>query len=1127
MPLLHLFIRGAARLTFICLLAVTTGCKNEDSSGTRLFEELSPQATGVNFANSLTEDEEFNLIDYLYFYNGGGVALGDVNNDGLLDIYLSGNQEDNRLYINKGNMVFEDVTDKAGVAAPGPWKTGVTMVDINGDGFLDIYQCRLGNYKGIEGANQLFINNGDLTFSEKASVYGLDFKGFSTQATFFDYDLDGDLDAYLLNHSVHTERSYGRATLRNYDDGKAGDRLYKNHNGKFTSITKEVGIYSSNIGYGLGVGVGDVNADGWPDIYVSNDFNENDYLYISNGMDTLGAVTFTESIENTISHTSRFSMGNDLADYNNDGLIDIISLDMLPEDEDIVKRSAGDDSYEIYTLKLKSGYGRQFTRNALQLNNGVQSNGLPSYSEIGQLAGVHATDWSWASLMADFDNDGFKDIFISNGIRRRPNDMDYINFISNRDVKDGLANNPNLSDLRLIEEMPDGAVANYLFKNNGDLTFSDVSEKWGMTRPGLSNGAAYADLDNDGDLDLVVNNINEPASIFKNNTSNAPGNVKPAFLKVMAIGKGKNPFGIGAKLIVYVGKNTYYQENYITRGFQSSVSPWVHFGLGDAKKIDSLRVIWSGGKTQLLTDVEINTTIQVDETGAKLFYRYRKPLDRPLLIELADSLALNFSHKENNFNDFNREFLIPHLLSKEGPSISIADVNGDGFDDFYIGNASGSFGSLFVSSGDTVFTKKSLPRQYENRSMEETNNLFFDANKDGLPDLYIVTGGNEFSPPNSKLKDRLLINDGEGGFVDRSSWLPDSYQHGSVATAADIDQDGDMDLFVGGRVVPGQYGISPLSYILANDGTGKFTDITSTAAPALSEVGMVTDAQWADLNGDSFPELILIGEWMPIAVYGNNRGLFSRLYFEGLSHSSGWWNSLKLDDIDQDGDLDLIVGNLGQNTRHQPSLKFPAHLYVSDFDENGSLDPILCYSTAGGTFTVNTKDELIKQIPSLKKKFVKHADFAGQTVEEIFGETAIENAVHLQVTTSQTVWVENLSNQDFRMHALPANAQFAPITAIETADVNKDGRTDLLLGGNNFGYSPYFGTYDATEGMVLLGDGKGNFKRLSAQQSGFKAVGEVKDIKSLRFGGKLLFVIVRNNDEPLLYMLNESVDNIF
>lgn len=1096
--------------------------------GSPLFKEASSNHTGVTFSNMLTEDEEFNLIEYLYFYNGGGVAIGDINNDGLTDIYLSANQQDNKLYLNKGGWEFEDITEKAGVAAAGPWKTGVVMADVNGDGFLDIYQCRVSSYKGTQGANQLFINNGDLTFSEKASVYGLDFKGFSTQAAFFDYDLDGDLDMYLLNHSVHTERSYGKATLRNYDDGLAGDRLFRNDNSKFVSVTKEAGIYSSHIGYGLGVGISDVNNDGWPDIYVSNDFNENDYLYLNNGPNSEGLVTFTESIEKMIGHTSRFSMGSDLADYNNDGLIDIVSLDMLPDDEEVIKRSAGDDSYEIYSLKLKFGYARQFARNSLQLNTGVAGNGMTGFAEIGQLAGIHATDWSWAALFADYDNDGHKDLFISNGIKRRPNDMDYINFLSDRGIPDGLANNPDLSDKRLVDEMPDGAVHNYLFKNNGDLTFSDASERWGMDTPTLSNGAAYGDLDNDGDLDLVVNNINRKASLYRNNTYESGGVPGPSYLKVMTVGKGKNPYGIGARVIAYARGKMFVQENYTVRGFQSSVSPLLQFGLGDVQTLDSLRVIWPGGKTQLLKDIKVNRTLQVEEAVATAFHPFAQPFKPALLLDISDSLLLDFAHIENNFNDFNREFLIPHVISREGPALAVADVNGDSLDDFYIGNAAGSAGALFLQSVDSPrFRKSPMPLPAKSSQMEETAALFFDANGDGFPDLYIVAAGNELAPPHKALNDRLLINDGSGSFTDRSDWLPTTYQHGAVAVAADFDQDGDEDLFVGGRVVPGQYGINPRSYLLTNDGSGRFTDATASLAPALSEVGMVTDAAWTDLDGNGYPDLVVVGEWMPITIFSNNSGRLTQATAPGLAGTEGWWKTLAVADIDNDGDNDFIVGNLGENTRHKPTTEYPVLLYLSDFDTNGSLDGILAYSTPEGVFTVSTKDELIRQIPSLKKEFVKHRDFAGKTVEEVFGEEALAQSIQLKANTFQSVYIENQGAAGFRVTPLPLQAQFAPIAALCVFDFNGDGNADILAGGNDFGASPYFGTYDAGRGLVLLGNGKGQFTPVGPGRSGLNVGGAIKEIKIVASGKKLLIVIARNNDKPLIYTVNDSLSNIF
>ncbi len=1131
-----------AAIVAICLLSCDSATYNGKRS---LFEPISSAKSKITFSNTLTENEDFNLIEYLYFYNGGGVALGDINNDGLVDIYLSANQLENKLYLNKGNWQFEDITETAGVGSPGPWKTGVTMADVNGDGLLDIYQCRLGGYKGIAGKNQLFINNGDLTFTERAGEYNLDFSGFSTQAAFFDYDLDGDLDVYLLNHSVHTERSYGRATLRQYDDSKAGDRLFKNNSDtgvlSFTSVTREAGIYSSHIGYGLGVGVSDVNGDGWPDIYISNDFNENDYLYINNGASGEKPVTFTESISSAIGHTSRFSMGNDLADYNNDGRVDIISLDMLPDDERVVKLSAGEDSYQIYSLKLEFGYGRQFARNTLQLNQGQDPAGVPIYAEIGQLAGVHATDWSWSALFADYDNDGYKDLFISNGIRRRPNDMDYINFISSKEIPDGLVNQPDLSDLALVNQMPDGAVPNYFFKNNGDLTFKNMSSEWGMSAPTLSNGAAYADLDNDGDLDLVINNINQQASLMRNYTREniEHDSTSQAYLHIIAKGNGNNTFGIGLKALAYAGGRAVMQENFSSRGFQSSVPPHIHIGLGNIHLLDSLRVLWPGGKTQLIKEVEVNRTLEVSEAEASEFYirsftpgedrsePLGEPLGEPLFKDYTTQSGVDFRHQENHFNDFNREFLLPHAISREGPKIAVADYNSDGKDDFYVGNATGAEGRLYQQSDGATFFESAITLTKSIVESEETAAIAFDANGDHLPDLYITTGGNEVVPPNPLLQDHLLLNTGSGFSEPDRGDLPELFQHGAVVVDADIDQDGDQDLFVGGRAVPGQYGITPHSYILLNNGSGKFTEATASIAPELLEVGMVKDAKWADLNGDAYPDLIVAGEWMALTVFYNNNGQLERAAETGLENTTGWWNCIETADFDNDGDIDFVAGNLGSNSRLKPSQDYPLHLYIQDFDDNGSLEQIMAYSTPEGIFTTNTKDELIKQMPSLKKKYVKHQDFAGKTVDEIFGKEELEKSLHLSVNTFQSVYVENMGNGRFRTRSLPLEAQFFPVMAMTTADLNNDGHPDIVAGGNLLSTSPYFGTYDAGKGLVLLGDGRGNFTPLPQHKSGLRIDGEIRDIKILKTGEKLLFIIARNNDKLLIYELNESFRNNF
>jgi len=1104
------------RWSFLLLCGLSVACDTTTSPDNSLFRAIPPRESSVHFANTLTETEAFNLIEYLYFYNGGGVAIGDINQDGLPDIYFSANQTENKLYLNKGNWSFEDITDKAGVAASGAWKTGVTMADVNGDGLLDIYQRRLGDYKGIKGKNQLFINNGNLTFSEQAEEYGLAFQGFSTQAAFFDYDRDGDLDMYLLNHSVHTERSYGQAALRKYEDPKAGDRLYRNDQGRFLPVTKEAGIYSSHIGYGLGIGVSDVNNDGWPDIYISNDFNENDYLYLNNGADGQDGPAFREVIQQSIGHTSRFSMGNDLADYNNDGLIDILSLDMLPADEVVIKRSAGDDANEIYRLKLSFGYGRQFTRNTLQLNTGILPDGTPTFSEIGQIAGVHATDWSWSPLFADYDNDGWKDLFISNGIRRRPNDMDYINFISSDEVRKGLQQNPPLSDQRLADEMPDGAVPNFFFKNKGDLTFQDVSKEWGITNATLSNGAAFADLDLDGDLDMVVNHINQTASILRNYARELhPEN---AYIELAFKGHQPNTQGIGARIQAYTGDTLHYIQNFNTRGFQSSVPPSLHIGLGNHQHLDSLRITWPDGKTQLIRHVPVNQRLVLNQSEASHSIPIPPIATPPLLALLPGLLPAEVTHRENEFNDFNSAFLIPHTLSAEGPPLAVADVNKDGLEDVYLGGAAGQSGYLLIQKNGQ-FEQSKQPAFQRAIPREETDALFFDANGDGAPDLYLVTGGNDESMPDSLLHDLLFLNDGKGHFLDRTSYLPANAQQGAVATAADFDRDGDIDLFVGGRCVAARYGVAPSSYLLLNDGKGHFQEATP---PALRQIGMVTSAAWADLNGDTWPELIVAGEWMPPIIFENKKGALHRLPQPTLNQWSGWWQSIQIADLDSDGDPDLILGNQGENTRHRPSQDYPLHLYAADYDKNGSLDPLLAYSTPSGVYPIATRDELIKQIPSFKKQFIRHADYAGKTISQILSSQAIEQSIHLQANTFRSLILENIGDLGFQVRPLPIEAQFSPVKAIFVADLNRDQQPDIVLAGNAFGHAPYYGTYDAGKGLVLLGKGNLTYTPQTIQQSGLYLTGEVRHIAPLAFKGNPSLILGIHNEKPRIYQVSSS-----
>ena len=1096
---------------FPLFILISCSQKTEIQKQDSLFISLGREKTGVDFINKLTETEEFNIIEYLYFYNGGGVAVGDINNDGLLDLYFSANQLPNKLFLNKGNMVFEDISEQSGVASIGPWKTGISMADINGDGLLDIYVCRLGDWKGVNGKNELYINNGDLTFSESAGLYGLDFQGFSTQAAFFDYDKDGDLDMYLLNHAVHTENSYGRSSLRFMDSGPAGDRLYRNNAEKgelrFTPVTNEAGIYSSQIGYGLGIGIADVNNDSWPDIYVSNDFNENDYLYL-NQRDG----TFKESSQDALSYMSRFSMGNDLADFNNDGWVDIISLDMLPEDEIVQKMSAGEDSYEIYQLKLNFGYGRQTTRNSLQLNN---ANG--TFSEIGQLAGVNATDWSWSPLFADFDNDGWKDLFISNGIARRPNDMDYINFITNPEEKEGLAQKPDISDLNLAGQMPPGEVPNYFFKNSGNLTFENVSKAWGISGATISNGAVYADLDNDGDLDLIVNNINQSSEIFENRLNQLPNIGKQSFLKIRLKGTGNNKFGIGTKVEAFGNGKKIIQENFTARGFQSSVAPEINLGLGDIQTLDSLKVFWPSGKSETFSNLDVNLLLTVNEENALNTSNPKQEKSASVLLRLTSKeTGLDFWHIEDEFNDFNKEPLLPHKLSHEGPGFAIGDINGDGLEDIFIGGAKGQESALFVQNKTET---SHFSRQGIFNAEQKSDNIFaafLEEDKTGFSDLLLLNGKNDSNPSN---QNRLFLNQDKGTFPEAIELPLDPENQYSVMLPHDFDGDGLEDLFIGGRNFAGKYGKLPKSYILKNYGKGSYSDITSKIAPGLDSVGMVKSAAWVDLDRDGNMDLVVVGEWMPISIWMQREGkLINETVKFGLEKTSGWWNSVTTEDLNGDGFPDLVLGNLGLNSRLKASSEAPVRMYVKDFDGNGSLEQILTYHNSGKEYTVATRDELVKQIPILKKDFVRHSDFAGKTVAEIFRNFKFKEAVLFEAFKFESGILLNNGGKKFTFQSLPLEAQFAPVHAILIEDLDNDGISDLLLGGNITAVSPYFGAYQGSYGLALKGMGDGNFSLMENGKLGIR--GDIRHIRSLEVKNEKWILFVKNDGELEVFKLN-------
>lgn len=1085
---------------------------------------MSPDRTGVHFDNKVKDKKDFNIINYLYFYDGGGVAVGDINNDGKPDLFFVSNTGKNKLYLNEGHLHFKDITKQAGVAgSPGGWSTGVTMADVNGDGWLDIYVCRV-NYLDKKGANELFINNGDDTFTEEAHKYGLDFKGYSKQAVFFDYDRDGDLDMYLVNHSIHTRQSFEDISARKLHDAKAGDRLYRNDGGHFTDVTTQAGIYNSPLGYGLSVTIGDYNNDGWPDIYVTNDFHENDYLYYNNGNGT-----FTERVESSMGHVSRASMGSDTGDINNDGKPDIIVADMLPDQEDALKRSAVPMPYEVAKMQREYGYYYQYTRNTLQLNRGVDPSGYALFSEIAPLAGVEATDWSWSPLLCDFNNDGWQDLFITNGIQHRPNDKDYLHFMRHYTVSQNINGAISASAMKLIQLMPAAPLPNHMFENEGNLRFKDVSSSWGVGQKGFSNGAAYGDLDNNGAVDIVVNNVNGPAYILRNNARSLTHN---HYLSIKLDGKGENTFGIGSKVYVYRKGHEFFRSEYLTRGFESSSDPVMHFGLGSFKTIDSLRIIWPDWETQMLVHVPVDTLLTLHQQNASGIWNYTRPKIHPILQPVNPShIGIDFKHKEDQFDDFKFEPLIPHKLSTEGPKLAVADVNHDGLQDFYVGGARGQAGALYMQLPNGHFKKMNEPAFELDKDKEDIGALFFDANGDGYPDLYVVSGGNEFPGHAPQMEDRLYLNDGKGHFTKTKGYLPPMYTNGSCVAAADFDGDGDMDLFVGGRSVPRQYGVTPRSYLLQNDGTGHFKDVTDKLAPGLSHIGMVTDAVWADYDHDGKPDLILVGEWMPITVFHNVGGKLVNVTKQvGLDSTNGWWNTISAGDFNGDGKIDFMAGNLGLNSVLKASKSYPLRLYLGDFDHNGIPDPVITYYQNGKEYPLAGRDQFLSQMPSLNSRFSTYADYAGKDIQQIIPPNDLKTAIVKNVYTFASSYIENMGNGKFKIHALPVQAQFSPVYSFVSGDFDHNGKKDVLLAGNFSGVRSYQGRYDAGYGLMLSlntrrgisklmakDSGQKYFTAKSLQQSGFIVKGDVRSMRILKQRTDTLIIIAKNNGKLQIY----------
>jgi enediyne biosynthesis protein E4 len=1083
---------------FVLLLVCCRGSPRRPASPT-LFQLLPPESTGVTFVNRLPEDTGFNMLTYLYYYDGGGVAVGDINNDGLPDLYFTSNVGSNHLYLNKGNYHFEDITARAGVADSEGWKTGVTMADVNGDGYVDIYVSAV-DYLTMHGRNVLFINNGDGTFTDRTREYGLEHVGYGTQALFFDYDGDGDLDMYMLNHSVHAERARSMHPQRVPRHPRAGDRLYRNDGGRFVDVSDHAHIYGGVEGYGLGVVASDLDGDGCPDLYVANDFQEDDFLYHNNCDGT-----FTESIATAVGHTSHASMGVDAADFNNDGRPDLVEADMLPDDETILKTSENTESWDVYNLKLEAGYHPQFARNTLQLNRG-----RGRFSEVGYLAGVFATDWSWAPLFADLDNDGYKDLFITAGIYHRPNDLDYLAYVGTPAMQAALTKDMGAVSRAVITRMPHVPVPNFAFHNNADLTFSDSAQGWGLGQKGFSNGAVYVDLNNSGALDLVVNQIDAPAAIYRNRAREINHN---HYLQVVLRGAGKNTAGIGAKVLLESGGTRQLLEQMPTRGFESSVDPRLHFGLGARAGIDTLIAIWPDRRYQVLTNVAADRSLTLSQQDAH--GRYVSPrTGQTLFADETGRIPIAFRHREDAFRDYTRQPLIPHLLSTEGPALAVGDVNGDRLDDIYAGGAKWQPGTLLLQNTDGSFRVSPQPEIAADSLSEDVDAVFFDADGDGHQDLYVVSGGNEFWGEDDALQDRLYRNDGHGNFRRDRTALPRLAESGSCVVPGDFNGDGHIDLFVGRRALARGYGLPPRSYLLQNDGAGHFRDVTAELAPALVDVGMVTSAAWVDYDHDGKLDLIVVGEWMAVRVFHQEGGHFvDRTKEAGLAGSEGWWNHIQVADLNGDGWPDLVLGNLGLNSNVRASPAEPARMYVGDFFGTGRLEQIVTSFKHGVSYPIVGRDELLELLPQLRSRFPTYASFGAARVADIFGSAELQKALVLEAHTLASAVALNRGNGRFELRPLPTEAQLAPIYASAVGDFDGDGHLDLIVAGNIYGVAPVYGRADASYGLFLRGDGAGNFAAVAMDRSGLEIDGQARHTAWLRrANGAKLLLVARNND---------------
>lgn len=1086
----------------IFLFLFIIGCKSKNEATEKpLFTVLNSKETGLNFSNNLSYSPSFNLFKYMYFYNGSGIGAGDFNNDGKIDLFFGSNQGQNSLYLNKGDLKFINVTQQAGIPDDGGWTTGISVVDINNDGLLDIYVCRVGKYETLHSKNQFLINKGFgkdsiPKFEDEAEKFGLAFSGFGTQAAFFDYDNDNDLDVFLLNHSVHQNNNFRpRSVFEGTYDSLSGDRIYQNIDGKFEDATRSTKINSTSISYGLGLCIADINLDGYPDLYIGNDFHENDYLYINqkNG-------TFKDESRNYLMHTSQYSMGIDVADINNDAKPEIISMDMLPSDPYILKRSLGEDTYDLFNEKINMGYYYQYTRNNLQFNRGDNL-----FSEVGLYSGVAATDWSWAPLWMDMNNDGWKDLFISNGIPKRMNDIDYVNFVTSGEVQQKISNEGiSDKDISLIKKFPQIKIPNKFYINKGDLKFSDIEENISGNQPTYSNGAVYADFDNDGDLDVVVNNIDESVLLYKNETPN-----KSAYLDISFLGLPQNINAIGAKVILYAKQEIRTYENYPVRGFLSSMQIPMHIGLSNGQ-VDSIDIIWPDRTFSSIKPGQSQKHIEVHyQKGLPLFDFSNLRRSKSITAEnINDKTGLNFLHKENHFVEFDREPLIPHMVSTETPCLAVADINGDKLDDVFIGNSRNQPSLIFIQNKSGKFIKKYVEDLAKDSIYESTSACWADINNDGFLDLAVASGGNEFYGSDDHNTPRIYVNDGKGNFKKLQKSFENVFITASTIIAKDFNNDGFVDFFIGGRAEPWAFGQNPKSYLFLNNKNGKFSDVTTKYAEGLSNIGFVTDAKWSDINKDGQTDLLISLEWGSIVSFINNNGYFKKF---DLTDKKGWWNFILPADIDGDGDIDLVAGNLGTNSRLKASVKKPVRMYFNDFDGNGKKEQVLTYYIGEKEIPFATKAELEKQMPILKKKFLYAENLSKATLNEIFSEDKLSNATIQTADYFENTIFINKGNLKFDAVPMPWQMQLAPLRDATIVNINGDGLPDIFLVGNYYENNIEMGRYDADYGSLLInkGEGKFNYGQIN------KIKGQVRHIAPIKIGEIQAYILARNNDSLL------------